>query len=210
MNIEQALLKVTDPNHFAISAPFNAEIDGQPCRIASDGAALLVVFGDYPQPDLALSDRVRGVIKARAEQTMTAGREAVIAWAGSAHRDLCSKCDLGMVSPTKCLECNGVGWRECDLGHEHDCEECEEGLVGEVCAACKKGYLNADIVPVEIDGIYVIFDAHRIGGVVDLLPSDQIGIGVKNNIATFYGDGWIMIVHGLTGYLESARVLYTD
>jgi len=27
--------------------------------------------------------------------------------------------------PDKCPECHGKGYEECDLGHEHDCEECD-------------------------------------------------------------------------------------
>jgi len=27
--------------------------------------------------------------------------------------------------PGKCGECHGKGYQECDLGHEHDCEECD-------------------------------------------------------------------------------------
>ncbi len=26
--------------------------------------------------------------------------------------------------PAKCDECGGIGYQECDLGHDHDCEEC--------------------------------------------------------------------------------------
>lgn len=210
MNTEQALLKVTDPNHFAVFAPFNAEIDGKPCRIATDGAALLVVFGDYPDPDLALSDCVRGVIKQRSKPTRTASREAVIAWAGSVHRELCSKCDLGMVNPTKCTACNGAGERTCDLGHDHDCTECDEGLVGEKCTECVKGYLNAKPVDIGIYGLDITLDAHRIGGVIDLLGGDRVEIGVKDGIATFYGGGWLMMVRGLSNPEPPARVLHTE
>jgi RecJ-like exonuclease len=27
--------------------------------------------------------------------------------------------------PDKCDECGGKGYLECDLGHDHDCEECD-------------------------------------------------------------------------------------
>ncbi len=27
--------------------------------------------------------------------------------------------------PAKCGECGGTGYQECDLGHDHDCEECD-------------------------------------------------------------------------------------
>jgi DnaJ-class molecular chaperone len=44
---------------------------------------------------------------------------------------------------TKCDECNGKGYRECDLGHEHECGECYgEGTTDLLFEFASTSYIN--------------------------------------------------------------------
>jgi hypothetical protein len=44
---------------------------------------------------------------------------------------ICKACK-GRQKVTICSECEGEGYRECDLGHEHDCEDCDgNGVIGD-------------------------------------------------------------------------------
>lgn len=77
----------------------------------------------------------------------------------------CMKC-RGFGKIVNCLECEGKGYRECDLGHEHDCEECDgdgvfsarhemDASTGLRCERCG----GTGTIP-EIDegrGVYIVF-----------------------------------------------------
>lgn len=212
MDTERVLNTIIDPNDWRpiTAAPFNGLLDGKPCRIATDGTVMLVVFGDYWPPNDDLTKDVERIFAGLAPATRTASREAVIEWAGSARRTVCDKCDHGMVNPKTCDNCRGTMELTCDLGHYHTCEDCDGGRVGATCTNCDKGYINTNIVPLAIQGLHAGIDAHRIGEIVERLPGDPIGIGERDGRTAFYGDGWVMIASGVICVGRPARTLNTQ
>lgn len=60
----------------------------------------------------------------------------------------CAKCSSTGIAKATCSECMGLGRVMCNLGHEHDCTDCDdEGLVEYPCPACPMQFVvgNRDI-----------------------------------------------------------------
>lgn len=202
-NLYAALLRCTcDDGRPLTAAPFPAVVDGRPVRIATTGKVLLMV--DDPAGDAGATcehTSVLDVVQRCADQPKhRASRAALIAWAGQDYRQKCAECEGGLVGSQKCRECRGEGVVYCDLDHEHDCPACDgEGWTGAPCAACEKtGLLFHARAPISIPALSCVLDAHLIGGLIDLLPGDEIGIlSIRDFSVTFRGPGWMLIVMGL-------------
>lgn len=101
---------------FAMDKPFVKN----GCKYATDARIIIRVPTDEPDTDI-------GEKKFPNSEHIYAKYEAVVCdqeWPESFPD--CPTCgQLGYVTRFECPICDGTGYQECDLGHEHDCDECQ-------------------------------------------------------------------------------------
>lgn len=127
-----------DPSRASIARPFTQTYDGAPCVCATNGHALTAVLGTYDAPASYLA---RGILDDMHALAATPGR-GVRLDALRAFCDVeaittpvipCATCDTRRT--VECADCDGDGYRDCDMGHEHKCPECDgRGVIQ--CGAC--------------------------------------------------------------------------
>lgn len=103
----------------------------------------------------------------------------------------------------ECTACDGYGEVECNLGHDHLCEQCDgtgwrDG----------RGRAASDTTcdPLRIQGLDVLLDARLARGVLDRLPASPGGpillaklpLGVSGSAVVFRALDWMFTVAGLT------------
>lgn len=217
IDLEKALQRCIDPNHISdnIIKPFSVRVGERSFRVGAKATILFAIeSGDYSvDSDCdAYPKNIKSVIgRHLSKPTMTASRDALIEWAGKAYLRQCEKCE----DRIDCLECEGSGEVECDLGHDHECRSCNgSGHVVGKCAECNgDGYINCNIAPIGINSTPVEINAHLVGGMFDMLPGEQIGIiysyaddiGIVREVS-FSGPGWLMIVACLLKLKENPPV----
>jgi len=82
-------------------------------------------------------------------------------------------------SMDECDRCDGRGWRECDMGHEHDCDECSgEGMT-----------LNTNPAAHERLFIAGVTVARRYAWIVSQLPGVTVGKADGVDALAFRFDG---------------------
>lgn len=219
-NIDAALALCRDPHdeREICQAPFRSVVDGRPCRIATDGKKMLAVDDlGAPEPATPARPAPQPALTHSGPATCTASRDDLIAWAGHDMRRPCPECAAAMKDANKCAECSSTGTVICDYDHEHECPKCRgAGKLGTKCDACHgSGSTQNDYAPISIPALPITLDAHLIGGLIDLLPGDEIGIvpgplrGAIAESVAFRGPGWLLIVLGLRA-TESLRSLQTS
>ena len=217
-NLKAALARCNDDDRPIIAGIFSAVVDGRRVCIATNGKKLLVVEedGGHAEASQDFLQIVQPVLDSHAgPATQQVSRDALIAWAGQDYQQPCSVCDDGLIDSKKCEHCDG-GYAVCNLGHAHECLHCKgEGSTGKECAVCQgTGNIHHDVVEISIPAIGITLDAHLIGGLLDLLPGDWIGIaagtppkiGPSQSVA-FYGVGWKLIVAALRATSKPVREL---
>ena len=217
IDLEKALQRCIDHNHIRdnITKPFSVRVGERSFRVGTKATILFAIeSSDYSvESDCeTYPQKIKNIIgRHLSKPTMAASRDALIEWAGKAYLRQCEKCE-GRVD---CLECEGSGEVECDLGHDHECRSCNgSGHVVGKCAECNgDGYINCNIVPIGINSTPVEISAHLVGGMFDMLPGEQIGIiigeagndGIVREVS-FSGPGWLMIVACLWRYDDTRPV----
>lgn len=79
----------------------------------------------------------------------------------------------------ECEPCDGLGYRECDMGHDHDCEDC--GGKGEFLQVCDEARDEVDILESTF--------ARRYVWVMSQLPGVKLCPYVKDEMLGFTFDG---------------------
>ena len=205
---DKALERCAGHGHIAefARAPFSAAVDGRPVRIATNGSVLLVTDDPVGDASAGCDQMVLSLIgRCRAPPTHHASRDDLIAWAGPYYRTPCMECEHGFLGVEECKRCRGECVVMCYMGEEHDCPACgASGFTGTPHAACcATGFLHDDSIPIDIPALPAILDAHRIGGLFDLLPGEQVGISDAKlyrsggSPVIFYGVGWTVIVNAM-------------
>lgn len=115
-----------ESTRFAISAPYVR--DGM--KYATDTCILIWVPTDEPNTE---TDKRFPMVDKFIHLHGT-----VTSWTTWPEVAVCSKCHGLEDTETTCDECIGLGTRTCDMGHEHDCDECDgTGKVLGWCGACR-------------------------------------------------------------------------
>lgn len=115
-----------ESGRYAIDAPFT--VDG----VTYATNSRILVWVETGDADTAVPEGKRrlNVAAIVPEKWPTTGWEPWPEWNGESTMRECG-CHNGKVDQSECLTCNGTGELECDLGHEHECDDCDgEGVVG--------------------------------------------------------------------------------
>lgn len=208
-DIEKALERCTMEGGHPFLQDALVHINGRITRVACNGKLMLLADAPDGIGAAECDERARKLIeRCSAPPTHHVARSDLIAWAGQDFRTPCLECDGGVVGSVKCGRCDGYGAVECDLGHDHECEECDgNGAKGALCAACgATGHLHNAIVPIGI--LASLIDAHLIGGLFDLLPGDDVSVLAQEGAVAFRGAGWVLIAAPLNdGWQETVRII---
>lgn len=184
--------------------PYLVTVDGSPWRGATDGRRLLMLAGadDECRDTEPAPSEINRIFVAPPTPAWTTSREALCQWAGT-DDGICPHCHgRGGASENRCPECEGDGELECDLGHTHDCDECDgTGWVDGPCPECK-GRLGRRAMPGWLSPLGVLVNRALLAGVVSRLPGDIVHVGVEQigstQVIALYGPGWLLKVVGLT------------
>jgi len=94
---------------------------------------------------------------------------------------------------TPCNHCNGDGYKECDLGHEHDCTGCAGS--GSISGANSYSSRHAVPLSIAIGDRSATIDMQLLRGVIANLPGDPIRVVIGTQGPCFFsGDGWSLAV----------------
>lgn len=204
-DLDDVLRRVCEPDGIRdiTAAPFLIDVDGSPWRVATDGARMLLLSGhggvalEHPAGGQG-DDELRRVIACAPAPAWRTTREALCAWAGT-DDGICPECHGKGRDKVRCTECRGAGELECDLGHLHDCEECDgSGYAGSACPRCKDRLGRATLAGV-LRPSGVAINRALIAGVVQCLPGETVHVGAdaERGMVCLYGPGWRLIVMGL-------------
>jgi hypothetical protein len=172
----------------ASCTPFAITIDGERYAVISDGHAALAIRG------LDVGGEEQRMLGSHLEREGQAHRvrfadlRAWVSTHGVLFEDLperqCPECKG--TQKIKCDECDGLGHVECNLGHDHDCEECIGGTVG--CDECDEGRLPAGRVAREppdqarhVQGILFGYgiDRRLLATALRLVEADYVDVYIK-------------------------------
>lgn len=89
--------------------------------VATDGHSLISIPDDYMdlefEPAINPPNNIKGLIERDGGKDYKISSKALL--------EFIEKNVLMIPESQECSECDGDGYRECDLGHEHDCEICD-------------------------------------------------------------------------------------
>jgi hypothetical protein len=168
--------------------PWTISVDGVIYSAATDGMRILFIAdatSPYPAPpdasvfakhlDRTTTDRADAHELRRADLLAEIGDGAPVDWGNP------------------CKKCLGNGYKECNLGHEHDCTACDGS--GSVNGANSYSLLRQAPLSITTGDRIEFIDMQLLRGVIANLPGDPIRVGLGAHRRCFFSsDGWLLVI----------------
>jgi hypothetical protein len=183
-----------------LDRPFGVVVGGAQCDAATDGSLALILDSVTYAMREPGSTKLESLINTLQPPTHTCLMQDLRAWAGT-DDGMCKECDgRGWKNRIECERCDGVGEIECDLGHDHECPDCNgDGFIGDKCPACN-GRDGRSISGGVVDRVPV--NRCLIASVVHDLPGETAQIvAIPRNVVAFHGRGWMLLVSPITSHV---------
>lgn len=190
-----------------LKTPFALTLDGQPWVAATNGRILIALAGatTHKPPEMERPLDIASILVLSPESAETTV-EALREFCGTYPHPLpfCVKCcNRGLAL---CAECKGIGEMECDLGHKHDCEECDGS--GATDAPCGCGHEPEGDSPPMGRILGQTFDLNLLGQALHHFAGPcRYGLAGETELwrLVVHGEGWRVALMGCKDENPAAR-----
>ena len=190
---------IDDPYGSYLSSPFGINICGARWDVATDGKLMLALPNGVLDLREPLSKQAAFIVGGAPMPTHTCSMPTLREWAGT-DDGICPACGgHGITGSATCQKCAGDGVIYCNLGHEHNCPDCDGASTkGTDCAACN-GREGREIIPGTVGECIV--NRFLLASVIHDLPGDVVQVGWsasgRPDVVAIYGPDWRLIVAAL-------------